>query len=1013
MLFIKIIISSFNENKMNTIKNNIEGLNRNLIYVQNELSNILGFSLRIMHKDALSNTLEYLADLNKNVRRELFLKQKKDQILSFNNELVKKSEGSKYSKPLPYATPVEQNLIWKTNVSFSNFFLRNIKADPILNAHSQITYLQKGNEAVQNPGKIFYKDCSMGTQMKEFVFTIENFKNNILFGGQFFVEEVQKKDSAEECINNLLNYSEYYSNNDQRNMLTSQDAWRLKELINKITVIDKESYYEHGAKRAKLLLNMLFEIAKNNDFIFSKDNWRSITRALAWLYSKQQEEIALKLMKYFKIKDKNYFSIIFNILKNSQLKIKIPLQRDFFSDKNNINKCIPVIKKALLENDNLKLVDIELEKSDEEVKDIVSDLLSRKFYNFLNKNDEYRKKKYFEDLLSISEEMSISSGELQYQRKEQNQSISENPVNKIVDIFLRKATRLVIGDVAVFAFVNYVSGKLEYFKNYISDKKFSWKYQYEKEIDSLSLFSDLNDNNILIKAINNKKALLIDNLDNDKYVDIFGKKDIKSCLVVPIFFHEIAIGVININGVHTGQFDEEMKGLIEGFAKTIAPYIHQARLMKSIDSIHEIALDNIKFKTEKAKLDEMSKKLCDLFFASAASIWFPKVNSDYKWFTMAGSYGIGNKNHIKTELPTKESLIGEAIKSDNVFAVSDITDEKDSNVKNILNKNLLIDSDIKSLMICPNFIEYPDSVTEVGKKLPVSTIHIYRRKDIQFYSNETIRIFSMIGKLVGTAISSFKIIHGEIRERENLRLFAAHEIRSPINSMKTIAGLIQKGPSQFSSVKWKYLLEDFDIRADLAVTRLNHLVRMVKSPVSMVSFFEKDDPVLKDARQTVKMDVERVRVNDIINNIRYTRKSIQKEIKLYNAELRPCIFSGSKRILNHIFENVIENAIKYSAEHSIIDIVYKESENNYYWSIKNIGIGIVEGEESYIFQKSKRGTNIKNVQGEGIGLYYAKEYAKMYDGCIELIKNEAINEDTNNKLSRILYETIFQIYLKK
>jgi signal transduction histidine kinase len=84
-----------------------------------------------------------------------------------------------------------------------------------------------------------------------------------------------------------------------------------------------------------------------------------------------------------------------------------------------------------------------------------------------------------------------------------------------------------------------------------------------------------------------------------------------------------------------------------------------------------------------------------------------------------------------------------------------------------------------------------------------------------------------------------------------------------------------------------------------------------------------------------------------------------------------------------VFENLLNNAIKYSKKGGRIEMGCKTDENNIIISIKDAGIGIPQAQQPMIFKKFFRGTNVGTEElGTGLGLYIAKAIVEAHGGKI-------------------------------
>ena len=83
-----------------------------------------------------------------------------------------------------------------------------------------------------------------------------------------------------------------------------------------------------------------------------------------------------------------------------------------------------------------------------------------------------------------------------------------------------------------------------------------------------------------------------------------------------------------------------------------------------------------------------------------------------------------------------------------------------------------------------------------------------------------------------------------------------------------------------------------------------------------------------------------------------------------------------------VFENILENAIKYSPCKSIIKISIEQLETYTKISIEDSGIGIRDEEYVKIFQRFYRSKDVENAEGSGIGLYLCRLILENEKGSI-------------------------------
>jgi signal transduction histidine kinase len=92
---------------------------------------------------------------------------------------------------------------------------------------------------------------------------------------------------------------------------------------------------------------------------------------------------------------------------------------------------------------------------------------------------------------------------------------------------------------------------------------------------------------------------------------------------------------------------------------------------------------------------------------------------------------------------------------------------------------------------------------------------------------------------------------------------------------------------------------------------------------------------------------------------------------------------ANKSLLTIAFNNIIGNAYKFSQNKRVQCDLYADEENIIVKIIDH-GIGIMPGELEKVFESFYRGTNVKNFQGSGIGLYVTGKIIQLFNGTISI-----------------------------
>jgi two-component system phosphate regulon sensor histidine kinase PhoR len=307
------------------------------------------------------------------------------------------------------------------------------------------------------------------------------------------------------------------------------------------------------------------------------------------------------------------------------------------------------------------------------------------------------------------------------------------------------------------------------------------------------------------------------------------------------------------------------------------------------------------------------------------------------------------------------------------------------NVKNS-NPELYKDVSIKPVVYDPLDNESSNNITtEVAFPGAFSDYKLYFSSPKDYLTAEINRRFMPIGAMV-MLIYSFLVLIGWLIYRNlnvNMKLFKlqydfinnfTHEFKTPISVIK-IAGSNLRSDSDLSERQRKHYGKILDEEADKLNELMNKLLSFTQLENKSIQI-KKEDIILEDF---VKSYIETFRIKYPDFKIEYKIYGI---IDLYTDPV----------LLGSIFQNLIENAYKYSnPKRRELHIYIRLDKRNIIFSFKDKGIGIAKEEIGNIFKKFYRIENQYNQDGSvGLGLAFCKELTNFMDG--EITVNSKINE---------------------
>ena len=105
----------------------------------------------------------------------------------------------------------------------------------------------------------------------------------------------------------------------------------------------------------------------------------------------------------------------------------------------------------------------------------------------------------------------------------------------------------------------------------------------------------------------------------------------------------------------------------------------------------------------------------------------------------------------------------------------------------------------------------------------------------------------------------------------------------------------------------------------------------------------------------------------------------------FNYHLKPEEHSlVDVRLLRHVLENILSNAIKYSAPDSTITLDISKDEEHLLFQVRDEGIGIPLQDQEKLFEAFHRASNVGDIPGTGLGLSIVKRYVEFQGGTIQV-----------------------------
>ena len=198
----------------------------------------------------------------------------------------------------------------------------------------------------------------------------------------------------------------------------------------------------------------------------------------------------------------------------------------------------------------------------------------------------------------------------------------------------------------------------------------------------------------------------------------------------------------------------------------------------------------------------------------------------------------------------------------------------------------------------------------------------------------------------------------------------SHEFRTPIASINGFASLLmEKKLTDEEQKEYLRIIADESRRlSDLA----SSTILLSRLSAQQIVTDAEDYDLAEQVRQC---------------SIILSRNWMEKRIE-FSGAFSPAPIHASRELLQHVWINLLDNAIKYTAEGGEISVSVEEKEGIAEVVISDTGAGMDSGTLQHLFDPYYRGDSSRSSAGLGLGLAIAKRVVDLSEGTIEVRSEE-------------------------
>ncbi len=223
--------------------------------------------------------------------------------------------------------------------------------------------------------------------------------------------------------------------------------------------------------------------------------------------------------------------------------------------------------------------------------------------------------------------------------------------------------------------------------------------------------------------------------------------------------------------------------------------------------------------------------------------------------------------------------------------------------------------------------------------------------------------------LFGAFTESFDIMRSELKKariaearantsKKELVAKLSHDIKTPVASIKAASEVgAALSPNEKSRKNYKQIIQ----KADQINTLVTNLFSATLEELHELS--------------VTPSDLKSEELRTLLENADYLHRAVIPSVP-------NCMLFADRLRLQQVFDNIFTNSYKYT--NTKINVTISSKENYLTVSIEDYGGGIDESELPLLKEKFKRGSNTKNIEGAGLGLYISNYCMEKMQGRLDI-----------------------------
>ncbi len=389
-------------------------------------------------------------------------------------------------------------------------------------------------------------------------------------------------------------------------------------------------------------------------------------------------------------------------------------------------------------------------------------------------------------------------------------------------------------------------------------------------------------------------------------------------------------------------------------------------LLKQQELFSKIALTFNQDKTFAEKVKDVLRIIGLFINTSRVSIYKnnfknTKTGLTYEWCNQHIDCKIDKIKPINLD---QENPLYEKIRTNKILIINNLEKSK---YKETL--NIFIKFKVKSMLLIPIF----------RHRHIIGFISLEECNRSRTWEKDEIKLLKTIANIISTAFERKNIEEKRLRSEQKLKIANAtkdrflsimtRDLRIPFTDIKSLTSLLNESYDRWDDDKRKLFIRSVLDSSNIGLKLLENLTVWSEIQSKQITY----QPESIDIRSIIAQTIER-----------FEERAKRKEITLTGIPEKQIFVHADYNMLNHIFYNLVNNAIKFSKQKGKVEIKLRPLKKFLEVSICDTGVGVKPEDIKKLFRIDIDQATFgpPEEKGTGLGLIICKEFVNKHGGKI-------------------------------